>query len=67
MLKRDNCLIAARGIPNPPPINCMSPRIPANNATFIGNLIVAGGALPTNPPFEIHPYLGLVPLKNFEK
>ncbi|HEY6082316.1 MAG TPA: hypothetical protein VIU45_02590 [Chitinophagaceae bacterium] len=67
MLKINNPLIAARGIPNPPPISCMSPSIPADNATFIGNLIVAGGALPANPPFEIHPYLGLAPLKNFEK
>ncbi len=67
MLKTNNPLIAARKIPILPPVNCMSPAITADNMAFIAQLILDGGTLPANPPFEIHPYLACFPLMDFEK
>ena len=48
-------------------MNCTSPQIGADNTAAIASIIVAGGNLPPNPPFEIHPYLNAFILGQYKK
>jgi hypothetical protein len=64
MLKINLPLIAARGIIVPVggvPANA----IVGDNSTFVNALLGSLGVLPTNPPFEIHPYKEMLPLRNY--
>jgi hypothetical protein len=65
MLKQNNNLMIARGLV--PPITCNDPQIAADNAAFIAELIAAGGNLPPNIPFELHPYKAEHPLMDFSR
>lgn len=74
MLKRNNPLIANRGIAAPQNINCDSIEITNDYNAFITELLPAQAGLPVtqrmlpvNPPFELHPYLATVNREYFEK
>lgn len=65
MLKKRTDLINGRGL-DPEAVNCDSPLISADNEFFLEAMQPAH-TLPANPPFEKHPYLGLVQLMDYEK
>jgi hypothetical protein len=74
MLRRNNQLITQRGIVNNPLITCASPAITQDNTAFMNWLLPpqlgvpeTQRRLPTNSPFEMHPYLKYVSQEFFEK